>query len=53
MEMRLELKNTERNDYYYEEAIKTLRTNIQFCGSSLKPFSLQVPYREKEKALLQ
>lgn len=34
--MRLELKNTERNDYYYEEAIKTLRTNIQFCGSSLK-----------------
>ena len=36
MEMRLELKNTERNDYYYEEAIKTLRTNIQFCGSSLK-----------------
>lgn len=40
MEMRLELKNTERNDYYYEEAIKTLRTNIQFCGSSLKIHSL-------------
>ena len=33
--MRLELKNTERNDYYYEEAIKTLRTNIQFCGSNI------------------
>ena len=36
MEMKLELKNTERTDYYYAEAIKTLRTNIQFCGSSLK-----------------
>lgn len=36
MQMKLELKNTERDDYYYAEAIKTLRTNIQFCGSSLK-----------------
>ena len=36
MEMRLELKNTERSDYYYTEAVKTLRTNLQFCGSSIK-----------------
>lgn len=36
MEMQLKLKNTERNDYFYAEAIKSLRTNIQFCGSSLK-----------------
>lgn len=36
----LELKNTGRKDYYYEEAIKTLRTNIQFCGSSLKTIML-------------
>ncbi|MCB7320740.1 CpsD/CapB family tyrosine-protein kinase [Lacrimispora sp. 210928-DFI.3.58] len=32
----LRLKNTGCRDYYYEEAVKTLRTNIQFCGSSLK-----------------
>ncbi|MGN0405919.1 MAG: CpsD/CapB family tyrosine-protein kinase [Bariatricus sp.] len=31
----LTLNNTERKDYF-EEAIKTLRTNIQFCGSNLK-----------------
>ena len=36
MEQTLKLKNSEKKDYHYEEAIKTLRTNIQFCGSSLK-----------------
>ena len=36
MEQTLILKNSEKKDYHYEEAIKTLRTNIQFCGSSLK-----------------
>lgn len=36
MEGILNLKNTGRKDYYYEEAIKTLRTNIQFCGNGLK-----------------
>ena len=23
-----------KDDYHYNEAIKTLRTNIQFCGSA-------------------
>ena len=32
----ISLKNTGRKDYNYEEAVKTLRTNIQFCGSNLK-----------------
>ena len=32
----LSLKNTGRKDYHYEEAVKTLRTNIQFCGNNLK-----------------
>lgn len=32
----IELKNIERSDYYYQEAIKTLRTNLQFCGSSIR-----------------
>jgi capsular exopolysaccharide synthesis family protein len=36
VEQTLKLKNSEKKDYHYEEAIKTLRTNIQFCGSSLK-----------------
>lgn len=31
----IELKNIENTDYFYQEAIKTLRTNLQFCGSSV------------------
>ena len=30
------LENTENDQYFYNEAIKTLRTNIQFCGSGIK-----------------
>lgn len=36
MEQILNLQNTGGKDYHFEEAIKTLRTNLQFCGSSLK-----------------
>lgn len=45
----LELKNIERSDYYYQEAIKTLRTNLQFCGSSVKVimFTSTVPSEGK------
>ena len=32
----IELKNIENTDYFYQEAIKTLRTNLQFCGSSVR-----------------
>lgn len=32
----LELKREMKDDYNYNEAIKTLRTNIQFCGSNIK-----------------
>lgn len=32
----IELNNVGPKNYYYEEAVKTLRTNIQFCGSSIK-----------------
>lgn len=31
----LVLKGFEVNDYQYEEAMKTLRTNIQFSGSNI------------------
>lgn len=32
----VELKWEMQDDYNYEEAIKTLRTNIQFCGSNIR-----------------
>ena len=32
----LDLKREMKDDYNYNEAIKTLRTNIQFCGSSIQ-----------------
>jgi len=36
MDQILNLKNTGEKNYHFEESIKTLRTNMQFCGSSLK-----------------
>lgn len=35
-QQQISLKNVISKDYAYEEAIKTLRTNIQFCGSSIR-----------------
>lgn len=32
----IELKREMKDDYDYNEAIKTLRTNIQFCGSNIR-----------------
>lgn len=32
----LSLNREMKNDYNYNEAIKTLRTNIQFCGSNIR-----------------
>ena len=32
----VELRREMRDDYNYKESIKTLRTNIQFCGSSIR-----------------
>lgn len=29
-----------KDDYHYNEAIKTLRTNIQFCGNGIKTIML-------------
>lgn len=34
------LKNLAKGDYSFEEAIKTLRTNVQFCGSNIKVIML-------------
>ena len=35
-ERKVNLKRNIKEDYAYDEAIKTLRTNLQFCGSSIK-----------------
>lgn len=50
----LELKNIEKTDYYYQEAIKTLRTNLQFCGSSIKVimFTSTMPSEGKSSTTL-
>ena len=40
MMQQITLKNIGSGDYAYEEAIKTLRTNIQFCGSSIRTIML-------------
>jgi len=36
MENIVQLNNLMKGSYSYEEALKTLRTNIQFCGSNIK-----------------
>ena len=33
---KIKLERSMKDDYNYNEAIKTLRTNIQFCGSNIK-----------------
>lgn len=33
---KITLKNMERQDFHYNEAVNTLRTNIQFCGSNIQ-----------------
>lgn len=36
----VELKNALSNDYAYEEAVKTLRTNIRYCGRNIRVIML-------------
>lgn len=40
MENTVQLGNLPKGDYNYEETLKTLRTNIQFCGSNIKVIML-------------
>lgn len=40
-----------KDDYHYNEAIKTLRTNIQFCGSGIKTIMLTSSLPDEEKAI--
>ena len=36
MEQKVIMTDVRKKDYFYEEAIKTLRTNIQFTGKNIK-----------------
>ncbi|WP_368280124.1 CpsD/CapB family tyrosine-protein kinase [Enterocloster citroniae] len=51
MDQILNLKNTGEKNYHFEESIKTLRTNMQFCGSSLKTimFTSSLPNEGKSE----
>ena len=39
--LRVELTDPRKSNYFYEEALKTLRTNIQFAGADIKTSSSQ------------
>lgn len=40
MEQQITLKNIATGDYAYEEAVKTLRTNIRYCGRNVRVIML-------------
>lgn len=47
---KIELKDIRKRDYYYSEAIKTLRTNIQFSGSDIKAILITSCYPNEGKS---
>ena len=55
MEQRVTLTDPRKLDYFYEEAIKTLRTNIQFRGRDMKAimFTSCFPNEGKSATLIQ
>lgn len=55
MEQRVTLTDPRKLDYFYEEAIKTLRTNIQFSGRDIKTimFTSCFPNEGKSDTLIQ
>ena len=40
MKQIITLNRDMKDDYHYNEAIKTLRTNIQFCGNGIRTIML-------------
>ena len=47
---RVALKDPRKQDYFYEEAVKTLRTNIQFSGKQVKTILLTSCYPNEGKS---
>lgn len=50
----MEVKHGISDDYEYTEAIKTLRTNLQFCGTGIKVimFTSSMPDEGKKRYFL-
>ena len=44
------MTDPKQQDYFYEEAIKTLRTNIQFTGTEIKTIVLTSCYPNEGKS---
>lgn len=50
MDSRILLVDSKKGDYLYEEAIKTLRTNLQFCGKDIKTVLITSCYPDEGKS---
>ena len=46
---RVSMQDVRKTDYYYEEAIKTLLTNIKFAGKDVKTILLTSCYPNEGK----
>ena len=50
---KIAIKDIRKQDYFYTEAIKTLRTNIQLSGKSIKTIMVTVAaFRMRGRAIL-
>lgn len=47
---RIVMKDVRNNDYYYDEAIKVLRSNIQFAGKNVKSILLTSCFQNEGKS---
>lgn len=50
LDMRVTMTDPRKENYYYEEAIKTLRTNIQFTGKNVRTILLTSCYPNEGKS---
>lgn len=49
---KIAIKDIRKPDYFYTEAIKTLRTNIQLSGKSIKTIMSAAAFRMRGRAIL-
>ena len=50
--LRVELTDPRKSNYFYEEALKTLRTNIQFAGADIKTIHVTSCFPNEERVML-
>ena len=48
--LRVELTDPRKSNYFYEEALKTLRTNIQFAGADIKTILVKICFPNEGKS---